>query len=140
MSCGERISCPPMSDEVSFRMTEQSARRYSPVVSDRPKPTTERKRTVETSKDNPLNKVVSSVRVSLAFVMNLVTTAEVKTGMALYALPGIPSYPAQRMIDPSVPDHPSASAPTRRAGFTRSGRRTSKPCRNVRKDTINQGS
>lgn len=62
------------------------SQRYSRLVSDTPKPT--------------------------SFVMNLITTAEVKTGMALYALPGIPSHPAQRMIDPSGPDHPSASAPT----------------------------
>ena len=102
-----------MSDEVSFRMTEQSARRYSRPVSDRPKPTTERQGTGEPFNDDPLHLNRSCVgRVSLDFVMNLVTAAEVKTGMALYALPGIPSYPAQRMIDPSVPAHPSASAPT----------------------------
>lgn len=53
-----------MSDEVSFRMTEQSARRYSRPVSDRPKPTTERQGTGEPFNDDPLhlNKVVCWAR------------------------------------------------------------------------------
>ena len=71
--------------------------------------------------------------------VNLVTTPEIKAGMALYALPWIPSKPAQGMIHPPAARHPLASALTERVGFERSGGKTRKPYVDVRQGTPNEG-
>ena len=69
----------------------------------------------------------------------LVTTPEIKTGMTFYALPWIPSKPAQGMISPPAARHALASALTEGVGFERSGGKPRKPSVNVRQSTTNEG-
>jgi len=69
-----------------------------------------------------------------------VTTPEIKAGMAFYALPWIPSKPAQGMVSPPAARHALASALTEGVGFERSGGEPRKPSVNVRQSTTNEGS